>query len=265
LYRYSGEQWDPELGMYYLRARYYNPDTDRFWTMDSFEGIGQDPLSLHKYLYAHDDPINNVDPSGMYSLEDLKHDIAEGGEKAAHGVAAALKAIAEGAESAEALGKGLMNGGAGITTSIMHGTLEGAAITGGRIAEIKGLYPKARSGQLNARGTVGKVADANGQLIVPFGKEQFDVKQGGAPIELVMDVDGSKEFILFFMYWHELGNGKAGVTLYYPVWNKTRKQFVPDWSKPVPIDNVKARFLGVIPLSTGVTYTFEVESVLIGF
>jgi RHS repeat-associated protein len=64
LYRYAGEQWDPHLGMYYLRARYYHPDTDRFWSMDTFEGTQTDPLSLHKYLYAHVNPVNGTDPSG---------------------------------------------------------------------------------------------------------------------------------------------------------------------------------------------------------
>jgi RHS repeat-associated protein len=63
-YRYTGEQWDPDLGMYYLRARYYKPDIGRFWTMDSYEGSSQDPLSLHKYLYCQGNSVNGVDPSG---------------------------------------------------------------------------------------------------------------------------------------------------------------------------------------------------------
>jgi hypothetical protein len=32
--------------------------------MDSFAGNNEDPLSLHKYLYGGDDPVDNVDPSG---------------------------------------------------------------------------------------------------------------------------------------------------------------------------------------------------------
>ena len=63
-YLYAGEQWDPELGMYYLRARYYHPDIGRFWSMDTFEGTQSDPLSLHKYIYVANNPVNIVDPSG---------------------------------------------------------------------------------------------------------------------------------------------------------------------------------------------------------
>ncbi len=49
------------------RARYLNPNTGRFWSMDSFAGNKNDPRSLHKYLYCHDNPINNVDPTGLYA------------------------------------------------------------------------------------------------------------------------------------------------------------------------------------------------------
>jgi RHS repeat-associated protein len=44
---------------------YLNPHTGRFWTMDTYAGNNQDPLSLHKYLYCHDNPVNGIDPSGQ--------------------------------------------------------------------------------------------------------------------------------------------------------------------------------------------------------
>jgi hypothetical protein len=43
---------------------YLNPNTGRFWSMDSYAGSQEDPLSLHKYLYAADDPVDYDDPSG---------------------------------------------------------------------------------------------------------------------------------------------------------------------------------------------------------
>jgi RHS repeat-associated protein len=70
-YLYSGEQFDPDLGFYYNRARYLNVSTGRFWSMDSYEGNDQEPLSLHKYLYASASPVNRVDPDGNDDLAEV--------------------------------------------------------------------------------------------------------------------------------------------------------------------------------------------------
>ncbi|MHC5058237.1 MAG: RHS repeat-associated core domain-containing protein [Planctomycetota bacterium] len=63
-YMFTGEQYDPNVGFYYLRARYYNPSVGRFHTVDPWQGSIYDPVSLHRYLYAHADPVNLWDPSG---------------------------------------------------------------------------------------------------------------------------------------------------------------------------------------------------------
>ncbi|MDR2116996.1 MAG: RHS repeat-associated core domain-containing protein [Planctomycetaceae bacterium] len=65
---YSGEQFDSKIGQQYLRQRYYDPTTGRFNRLDPFFGNLSDPQSLHKYLYTHADPINWIDPSGLFSL-----------------------------------------------------------------------------------------------------------------------------------------------------------------------------------------------------
>ena len=70
-YLFAGEQWDNDLGLYFLRARYLKPNTGRFWTMDTFEGDHKNPLSLHKFAYAGNDPSNNIDPSGNETLAGL--------------------------------------------------------------------------------------------------------------------------------------------------------------------------------------------------
>jgi RHS repeat-associated protein len=67
-YLYTGEQYDPDLGMYFLRARYLDPDNGRFWGMDKWEGSLNRPLSLHKYLYCGANPTNYSDPSGYYEI-----------------------------------------------------------------------------------------------------------------------------------------------------------------------------------------------------
>src|SRR5208282_1387677 len=63
-YLFAGEQYDPALALYYNRARYFNSATGRFWGMDTEDGQDRDPLSLHKYLYAEGNPVDNLDPSG---------------------------------------------------------------------------------------------------------------------------------------------------------------------------------------------------------
>ncbi len=68
---YRGERFDPNVGFYDLRARLYNPQNGRFLTADSFHGFSMDPRSLHKYLYTHADPVNNIDPSGHLTLTEL--------------------------------------------------------------------------------------------------------------------------------------------------------------------------------------------------
>jgi len=69
-YLYRGEQYDSDLGLYYLRARYYNPVTGRFLSRDPEGGKPIDPKTLHKYLYADGEPVNGIDPTGRDDAAD---------------------------------------------------------------------------------------------------------------------------------------------------------------------------------------------------
>lgn len=63
--RYAGEYQDDESGLYYLRARYYDPTIGRFITRDSYEGDISNPLSINQYAYCVNNPLIYVDPSGF--------------------------------------------------------------------------------------------------------------------------------------------------------------------------------------------------------
>jgi RHS repeat-associated protein len=65
---YRGEQYDPDLRLYYLRARYFNPLSGRFLTKDPEAGRIKVPASLHRYLYAAGDPVNRSDPRGRSDM-----------------------------------------------------------------------------------------------------------------------------------------------------------------------------------------------------
>ncbi|MEP6985535.1 MAG: RHS repeat-associated core domain-containing protein [Chloroflexota bacterium] len=61
---WAGE-YEDNNDLIYLRARYYNPDTGTFLSLDPVEGSMNDPISVNGYAYAHDNPVNRTDPSGL--------------------------------------------------------------------------------------------------------------------------------------------------------------------------------------------------------
>ena len=63
-FRYTGEQYDPLTGQYYLRARYYNPVIARFTQEDTYYGDG-----LNLYTYCQNNPILYHDPTGHGTKE----------------------------------------------------------------------------------------------------------------------------------------------------------------------------------------------------
>ncbi|MDN5931989.1 MAG: RHS repeat-associated core domain-containing protein, partial [Pseudonocardia sp.] len=60
-YRWTGREWDAELGLYFHRARYYDPKVGRF--------IQEDPIGYagggNLYTYVGGSPIEATDPSGL--------------------------------------------------------------------------------------------------------------------------------------------------------------------------------------------------------
>lgn len=85
-YRYAGEQFDGDLGLYYNRARYLDVERGRFFTLDPLvveiadindplfpENIlSIDPRLLHTFVYGLGDPVNIADASGLSPLFELQ-------------------------------------------------------------------------------------------------------------------------------------------------------------------------------------------------
>lgn len=67
---YTGEYWDQDSELLYLRARWYDPKIGRFVSADPFEGRQTDPRSLNRYSYVQSDPLSNIDPSGLFAVND---------------------------------------------------------------------------------------------------------------------------------------------------------------------------------------------------
>ena len=70
---YNGEYYNAATGMIYLRARFYEPEMNRFSQKDTLRGSITDGISLNRYLYCQNDPVNFADYNGLQivALEDF--------------------------------------------------------------------------------------------------------------------------------------------------------------------------------------------------
>jgi RHS repeat-associated protein len=65
--RFAGYWYDSQTRLYKVGARYYDPTTGRWTQRDPIDN----PYELHgwnRYIYAGDDPINEIDPSGLCGI-----------------------------------------------------------------------------------------------------------------------------------------------------------------------------------------------------
>ena len=62
-FAYTGREWEPEVGMYFYRARFYDPVLGRFISRDP---IGLSGGDVNLYAYVGNTPILFVDPTGQF-------------------------------------------------------------------------------------------------------------------------------------------------------------------------------------------------------
>ena len=121
-YTYRGYYYDPDLKMYYLQSRYYDPAICRFISPDdtSYLGANGDLVSFNLYAYCSNDPVNFTDPTGHSILTVLIIGVIVGGVigGSVGGVIAYNAAKESGAEGRE------------LFSETIEGTLKGA-VTGG--------------------------------------------------------------------------------------------------------------------------------------
>jgi RHS repeat-associated protein len=68
-FRYAGYYYDEETGLYYCNSRYYSPTLGRFLTKDSYDYITYtNSQTMNLYSYVGNNPINNIDPLGLWTL-----------------------------------------------------------------------------------------------------------------------------------------------------------------------------------------------------
>lgn len=63
-FAYTGREYDEETGLYYYRARYYDPSVGRFISKDPVIGFVEYPSSQNRFSYVYNNPVRYVDASG---------------------------------------------------------------------------------------------------------------------------------------------------------------------------------------------------------
>ena len=75
-FRYRGYMYDEESGLYYLQSRYYDPVTGRFVNADGFVSTGTGLMGNNMFAYCNNNPVMNVDPSGLRPIAEIQASIA---------------------------------------------------------------------------------------------------------------------------------------------------------------------------------------------
>jgi RHS repeat-associated protein len=67
-FKFTGQEKDPESGLYYYGARYYDSNSGRFLQPDALTGSLDNPLTLNTYAYVQNNPLKLIDPSGNEAI-----------------------------------------------------------------------------------------------------------------------------------------------------------------------------------------------------
>ena len=123
---FTGREHDPESGLMYYRARYYDPTTGRFLQQDPEPGRVDIPATaVNSYSYAANSPVNLTDSSGKSFWTDILRPFLEAL------LVAVVSVVTFGAIDA------VLAGALGTVAAVSGGIVAGG-LTGGAIAALSG-------------------------------------------------------------------------------------------------------------------------------
>ncbi len=134
-YKYTDQELDPETGLYYYGARYYDPTIGLFISADTIVQNFSDPQAINRYSYCRNNPLIYVDPSGhLFGIDDILIGAAIGAVIGGFGAAATGGDIFQGMMLG-AIGGSFMGAAAGYGFAA---TAAAGAISGGITSAIAG-------------------------------------------------------------------------------------------------------------------------------
>jgi RHS repeat-associated protein len=113
-YQYTGQRNNPDIGLYYYNARWYDPSLGRFTQVDTNIPLQQGTQSWDRYAYVNNNPSRYTDPSGHCFFEPLEF------------IFCATVAVAFIAEAAPVISQFLAEEGPALEPEIEEAALEAA-------------------------------------------------------------------------------------------------------------------------------------------
>jgi RHS repeat-associated protein len=68
---YTGHVNDPDTGLVYMQARYYDPAVGRFLSIDPVSPEAGKFFNFNRFTYGNDNPLVNTDPDGRQNADDF--------------------------------------------------------------------------------------------------------------------------------------------------------------------------------------------------
>jgi RHS repeat-associated protein len=140
---YTGHVNDPDSGLVYMQARYYDPVIGRFLASDPSPGDPGNPESFGRYTYASGNPVGNLDPDGRQTMPrdvyqiDWRNPQTQASVAESAAVAVAIPAVAYVAAAATAVAVDSLAAGSltvGLTVNTEAVVTSGAIIADGAAA-----------------------------------------------------------------------------------------------------------------------------------
>jgi len=138
---YAGHRRDDESGMFYMKARWYDPGAGRFMSVDPLVRDATNPQSMNPYSYTENNPVNGIDPTGQAGIDTVwtKHDRGPGtpqdGEHTAEPVGGSSGVNGDVTRSEFTIGAGDLNVPSGLDGA---GTVGGSGAGGIPVAGVSG-------------------------------------------------------------------------------------------------------------------------------
>ena len=180
---YRGEDYDEDIGLIFLRNRFYDPKLGRFLSIDAHPGFLTQPQTLNPYLYVHNDPINYIDPTGLCEEEggvlSGLLDLGQTGISVV-GLSPLVGNIADGVNAGISFSRG----------NILDGTIDlsSAMLGAGQFAGVAAIINRGGRG-------FGKITDGVKSLFNNFGAKKVPTTKWpktAAEMDDLLDVPGKK-------------------------------------------------------------------------